>query len=789
MKNLYKSFVMIAAAAITFAGCTQKEILDSPKDGELVTLKFNIRNADENTVTATKALLGTENGKNFLNWEDGDKIGTFAVGSFGTGTSTSSTSNNNGGTVSVSGDDYTLNVQTFNAGTVTNIYSYYPFSAAAGKNKESVVINIPANQITDALGFDADAMPMAGAPVEVDLTTSANTDEPCGEITFSNLGSIINFKVYSSVSTDETITSVKYVSSTDNIGGNYTIDLTAINPSDASTLALSGNGSEKEITTTCKNNPTIGADKGSATDVYMVVAPGKYSGTQVVVTTNLRTYTLTASGEKEYLRSHVKPMYVNIQNGVPGELPVSEVWEKVTSVSDFTAGTYYILNHNETVYLPNDEAGSAPAAKSFEGIVTSDMRWKATVSDGGLIFKNPNSELYLWGQDGTNNGVRVKNAAPANTSANVWKFTSDSRLGIIASVGTQRYLGVYNNNGTFQDWRNYASSSLGDGTNTNNQGQVVASVNNSPAVFYKLTDSRKNSGLEWKSADGMADITSEGIDYALPSLTNPNGVTVSSYTSSNESVATVASDGTVTALAEGTTTISAIFDGDATYKPATVSYELEVTDSRTECAAPTFNPAAGAVEANTVVTISSSTEGATIYYTTNASVAFSTETWTAGNTVTIDAAKTIRAVAVKSGYKNSEESSAAYTIVGNTIPDPETITFSTLGLTNGVQYSDPFDGGNFTVTFAGGGNDGKYYTTGEAIRVYGGGTFTVASADYNISQIELTFGSGSGSNAITTNVGTFTSPTWTGSSKSVKFTVGGTSGHRRIASIKVTYGN
>ena len=93
------------------------------------------------------------------------------------------------------------------------------------------------------------------------------------------------------------------------------------------------------------------------------------------------------------------------------------------------------------------------------------------------------------------------------------------------------------------------------------------------------------------------------------------------------------------------------------------------------------------------------------------------------------------------------------------------------------------------MTFAGGGNDGKYYTTGEAIRVYGGGTFTVASADYNISRIELKFGSGDGSNAITANVGTFTSPTWTGSSKSVTFTVGGTSGHRRIASIKVTYGN
>ena len=39
-----------------------------------------------------------------------------------------------------------------------------------------------------------------------------------------------------------------------------------------------------------------------------------------------------------------------------------------------------------------------------------------------------------------------------------------------------------------------------------------------------------------------------------------------------------------------------------------------------------------------------------------------------------------------------------------------TIDFSTLNLVNQKQYTDPFNGGDFTVTFAGGTNDGKYYT-------------------------------------------------------------------------------
>ena len=51
----------------------------------------------------------------------------------------------------------------------------------------------------------------------------------------------------------------------------------------------------------------------------------------------------------------------------------------------------------------------------------------------------------------------------------------------------------------------------------------------------------------------------------------------------------------------------------------------------------------------------------------------------------------------------------------------------------------------------------------------------------------MTFASGEGSNAITTDVNTYSDGTWTGSATSVKFTVGGTSGHRRLASVAVTY--
>lgn len=130
-------------------------------------------------------------------------------------------------------------------------------------------------------------------------------------------------------------------------------------------------------------------------------------------------------------------------------------------------------------------------------------------------------------------------------------------------------------------------------------------------------------------------------------------------------------------------------------------------------------------------------------------------------------------------------------VVGSVSGWAGSITFADLGLKNSVQYSDPFDGGDFTVTFAGGVNDGKYYTTGSGIRVYGGGTMTIAAKSGNISTIVITY---DGSNAPSSNdvvsVGTYnmSTHTWTGDAAFVVFTRPSGSGHWRVQSITVTLG-
>lgn len=94
-------------------------------------------------------------------------------------------------------------------------------------------------------------------------------------------------------------------------------------------------------------------------------------------------------------------------------------------------------------------------------------------------------------------------------------------------------------------------------------------------VVYEDGPAKSANDLAWSVASKS--VTYSETPYNLPTLSNPHSLVVT-YESSNESVATVASDGTVTVKnVTGSTTISAHTDGDATYAAGTVSYTLNVT--------------------------------------------------------------------------------------------------------------------------------------------------------------------------------------------------------------------
>ena len=119
------------------------------------------------------------------------------------------------------------------------------------------------------------------------------------------------------------------------------------------------------------------------------------------------------------------------------------------------------------------------------------------------------------------------------------------------------------------------------------------------------------------------------------------------------------------------------------------------------------------------------------------------------------------------------------------------IDFSEQGYTN-AQSMDGVDiaiDDNTSVRFdkATGSNEPKYYNTGTAIRAYAHNTITFTSITGNFTSIVLTPGSGDGTNAITPNVGVLEGLTWSGDASEVVLTIEGSSGHRRVMAVEVTY--
>lgn len=131
--------------------------------------------------------------------------------------------------------------------------------------------------------------------------------------------------------------------------------------------------------------------------------------------------------------------------------------------------------------------------------------------------------------------------------------------------------------------------------------------------------------------------------------------------------------------------------------------------------------------------------------------------------------------------------------IGNAWGEEVTVTFdaSKQGYTNAQTITNVTITDGINVAFDKGTNSNpcKYYNTGTAIRVYGGGYFTISSTIGNITKIVFTFSSGEDSNEISKNCGTYYSSNgiWKGTSELITFTIGGTSGHRRIKTIVVTY--
>ena len=204
------------------------------------------------------------------------------------------------------------------------------------------------------------------------------------------------------------------------------------------------------------------------------------------------------------------------------------------------------------------------------------------------------------------------------------------------------------------------------------------------------------------------------------------------------------------------------------------------------------------------ITVGASATSATIKVTGNV-------VWTAASSdATIDPAsgEGKGAITVSFAANTDTENAKTYTVVVSTTEDVATKSYTVTitqskasaggevtvlvdltaqGYSNQQEVSSiTVDG--VTVAFDKGSNSNapKFYTTGNAVRVYGGGFLTVSADGKNVTKVEFTFGSGDGTNELSADSGALNNGVWEGDASSVKFTVDGTSGHRRFAKLVVT---
>ena len=115
-----------------------------------------------------------------------------------------------------------------------------------------------------------------------------------------------------------------------------------------------------------------------------------------------------------------------------------------------------------------------------------------------------------------------------------------------------------------------------------------------------------------------------------------------------------------------------------------------------------------------------------------------------------------------------------------------------------ISESQPYTDGDVTFTFTKGTNNSLFYQKKDpSLRLYYGATMTISVPEGGeISSIALTYQQNATNNKVTADVGTYSpnegttsykTSTWTGTASSVKFTVGGTSGHIRLQTVKVIY--
>ena len=242
---------------------------------------------------------------------------------------------------------------------------------------------------------------------------------------------------------------------------------------------------------------------------------------------------------------------------VCGSVPVwSQTYKKISSIEELTDGKYVIAYEN--MAMENKANGSRIAATAINvtdnAIISPDASiiWEITTTANGMSINN--NGTYVVGVNSNN----------ASLSSNFEEKTCEWNFSV--EKDNFRATNVQYSNRFLQ----YNSSSKWFACYQSNSNQK-------DLTLYKLEETGKsNPELTYSGITG--DITKMLADGSYSSKATTKSDATIVYSSSNQEVATIDQQGTVTLLAGGTTVIKAEVAETATFNASFIEYTLKVTD-------------------------------------------------------------------------------------------------------------------------------------------------------------------------------------------------------------------
>ena len=219
---------------------------------------------------------------------------------------------------------------------------------------------------------------------------------------------------------------------------------------------------------------------------------------------------------------------------------------------------------------------------------TGELEWTASPAPGsfesannarGLQFGAAIGTFTLKSKTSISNFKKIKLILSTNNTGNTINSIKVDKTEILTSS-----VSLSKSNNTEYTYE-YGGDAVLSGVIT------ISITDNNKTVWVKsITVSYEDGGsstltdpkITWKKGETVLEEGYEveatlGGENTLPTLNYPNGVGIT-YSSSDESVATIAADGTIKIKAAGTTTIKAVSTANETYKQASASYTLKVID-------------------------------------------------------------------------------------------------------------------------------------------------------------------------------------------------------------------